>query len=51
MDDMRKLLEVLKGLEKNDFTGFVTISYSRGGITQVEKNEELFRNGGKIVKS
>ncbi len=50
MENIRKIAEVLKGLEKNDFTGFIRISFSRGGITQVEKNEEMFRNNSKTMK-
>ncbi len=50
MENIRKVTEVLKGLERSNFTGFIRISFSQGGITQVEKNEELFGKGRRIMK-
>lgn len=50
MENIRKIAEVLKGLEISGFTGFIRISFSRGGITGVEKNEELFGKSRKTMK-
>ena len=36
-------LELLDDLKKNEFTGFISINYSQGGITRIEKNEEILR--------
>jgi len=41
MDKFDKLLELLKQLTKNEFTGSVTINFSQGGIGRVEKLEEI----------
>ncbi len=51
MENIRKVAEVLKRLERSNFTGFIRINFSRGDITEVEKNEELFGKRGRIMKS
>jgi hypothetical protein len=44
MDDASKVLKVLKELEKAEFTGVIRISYCEGGITGVEKQEDILKN-------
>jgi hypothetical protein len=36
-----KLFELLNALKEKRFTGFIQINYSQGGITRVEKHEEI----------
>jgi hypothetical protein len=43
MKKMKTVIELLDQLEKNGFTGFIRINYSQGGITKVEKNEEILK--------
>lgn len=50
MDSIREILELLKCLERDVFTGFIRINYNRGSITRVEKNDELYGKKNKIVK-
>ncbi len=50
MEDIKKIMEILNELELSDFTGFIRISFKRGGITQVEKFEELYKRGSKTLK-
>jgi hypothetical protein len=37
------VIELLDDLKKNEFTGFIRINYSQGGITRIEKNEEILK--------
>ncbi|MBI1920602.1 MAG: DUF2292 domain-containing protein [Geobacter sp.] len=41
MEKFEKLLELLKQLKKNEFTGSVTINFSQGGVGRIEKLEEI----------
>ena len=43
MRKIEKVLELLGDLKKKQFTGFIRINYSQGGITRIEKNEEILR--------
>jgi hypothetical protein len=43
MEKQDKLVELLKELKNKSFTGFIRINYSQGGITRVEKNEEILK--------
>lgn len=36
-----KLILMLNDLKKTRFTGFIRINYSQGGITRIEKNEDV----------
>ncbi len=36
--------ELLNDLKMSEFTGFIKISYSQGGITKVERNEDILKN-------
>lgn len=40
-EKLRRLIEFLSGLRNEDFTGYVKINYSQGGIARVEKFEEV----------
>jgi len=44
MQKTEKLLELLKSLKEGRFTGFIQINYSQGGITRVEKHEEILNS-------
>jgi cell division septation protein DedD len=41
MRKIEKVVELLDDLKKKQFTGFIRINYSQGGITRIEKNEEI----------
>jgi len=43
MEKEEKMVELLKILKNDSFTGFVRISYDLGGIHRVEKNEEILK--------
>ncbi len=43
MKKIEKVIELLNDLNKNEFTGFIRINYSQGGITRIEKNEEILK--------
>jgi cell division septation protein DedD len=43
MGKIEKVLELLNDLKKTQFTGFIRINYSQGGITRIEKNEEILK--------
>jgi bisphosphoglycerate-dependent phosphoglycerate mutase len=43
MGKIEKVLTLLNDLQKNEFTGFIRINYSQGGITKIEKNEEILK--------
>ncbi len=40
-DKIEQLTRLLGELKKNSFTGVIRINYSQGGITRIEKNEEI----------
>ena len=44
IDKQDKFIEFLNELKNKRFTGFVRINFSQGGITRVEKNEEVLKN-------
>jgi hypothetical protein len=44
---LRRLIEFLTGLKGEDFTGYVKINYSQGGIARVEKFEEVLKAAKK----
>jgi 5,10-methylenetetrahydrofolate reductase len=35
------LMDLLNELKNNDFTGFIRINFSQGGITKIEKTEDI----------
>lgn len=37
----QKLLEMLRSLSTNDFTGYIKVNFSQGGIGRIEKFEEI----------
>ncbi len=43
MGRIEKLVEFLHDLKRDEFTGFLRINYSQGGITKIEKTEEILR--------
>jgi hypothetical protein len=43
MNKNEKVIELLNELRKKEFTGFIRINYSQGGITRIEKNEEILK--------
>jgi hypothetical protein len=42
-----KLVDLLDELTRKEFTGFIRINYSQGGITRIEKNEEILKKPKK----
>jgi hypothetical protein len=45
-DKQQKLVDVLSGLCKDEFTGYIKVNFSQGGIGRIEKFEELQLNKG-----
>jgi hypothetical protein len=43
VEKQEKIVELLKELKKKEFTGFIRINFSQGGITRIEKNEEILK--------
>jgi hypothetical protein len=43
MHKNQKIFDLLVQLQQNNFTGFIRINYSQGGITKIEKNEEILK--------
>jgi cell division septation protein DedD len=43
MEKQEKIIELLNELKKKQFTGFIRINFSQGGITRIEKNEEILK--------
>jgi hypothetical protein len=43
MERLEKILELMKDLIKGQFTGYIKINFSQGGISRVEKFEEVLR--------
>jgi hypothetical protein len=43
MEKEKRIIELLKSLRNNAFTGFIRISYDVGGICRIEKNEEILK--------
>jgi len=43
MEKQEKITELLNELKKTQFTGFIRINFSQGGITRIEKNEEILK--------
>jgi len=39
-----KVVTLLHELKTKRFTGFIKINFSQGGITRIEKNEEILKN-------
>jgi len=46
MEKLNKIVDVLKALMKHEFTGYIKINFSQGGIGRIEKFEEILRNNG-----
>ncbi len=45
MKKEERVMELIRNLANNSFTGFIRISYDLGGIQRVEKNEEILKKG------
>lgn len=43
MEKQEKLITLLIELKKNRFTGFIKVNFSQGGITKIEKTEDIFK--------
>lgn len=43
MAKREKVIALLNDLQLNEFNGFIKINYSQGGITKIEKNEEILK--------
>jgi hypothetical protein len=43
MEKEKRIVELLKKLKNDGFTGFIRISYDLGGINRIEKNEEILK--------
>ncbi|MEA5112566.1 MAG: hypothetical protein VB050_00915 [Geobacteraceae bacterium] len=43
MNKIQKITELLSNLKSDGFTGFIRINFSQGGITRIEKNEEVLK--------
>lgn len=43
MGKTEKLIELMNDLKNKGFTGFIRINFSQGGITKIEKNEEILK--------
>ena len=43
MERLEKIVELLKELSKGQFTGYIKINFSQGGISRVEKYEEVLK--------
>ena len=43
MERFEKMVELLKDLMKGQFTGYLKINFSQGGISRVEKFEEVLK--------
>jgi hypothetical protein len=43
MRKIDKLIKFLHELDNSEFTGLIRISYSQGGITKVEKTEDVLK--------
>jgi hypothetical protein len=43
MEKDNKMAQLIKTLKNNGFTGYVRISYDLGGISKIEKNEEILK--------
>ncbi len=38
-----RLIELMNELKNRQFTGFIKINFSQGGITRIEQNEEILK--------
>ncbi len=47
MDKADRIAALLKELIKNEFSGTISIGFNRGGITRIEKNEDILKNALK----
>ena len=43
MERFEKMVELLKELIKGQFTGYLKINFTQGGISRVEKFEEVLK--------
>ncbi len=49
MDKAEKIMDLLMELIKSQFSGTISIGFNRGGITRIEKNEDILKNTMKPV--
>lgn len=47
MEKLEKLIEVLRSLIGDEFTGHIKINFSQGGIGRIEKFEEILKGLSK----
>ncbi len=45
VDKIEKVVNLIRGMKKERFTGCVKICFSQGGVTQMEKREEMLKKG------
>ncbi|MDD2336420.1 MAG: hypothetical protein PHD01_07560 [Geobacteraceae bacterium] len=43
MKNNEKAIELLRELETRQFTGNIRLNFNQGGITKMEKNEEMLK--------
>jgi hypothetical protein len=41
MDRMKRLVEAIRGLMEEEFSGYLKINFSQGSLGRVEKSEEI----------
>jgi hypothetical protein len=41
---MKRLVEFLETTKEQKFTGYIKINFSQGGISRIEKFEEILKN-------
>lgn len=44
MEKLNNLIEILRALIKSEFTGYIKVNFSQGGICRIEKFEEIMKN-------
>ena len=42
-EKLTRLLEIMKSLAEEKFTGYIKVNFSQGGIGRIEKFEEILR--------
>ena len=42
-DRLEKLMSVIRGLMEDQFTGYIKLNFTQGGIGRIEKFEEILR--------
>ena len=42
-EKLTRLLEIMKSLAEEKFTGYIKVNFSQGGVGRIEKFEEILR--------